>query len=266
MKKNSLTLNIIYIVISFGYVVLLGSCAPAKNVVYFQNLPKDTNLPNLVDNNFELKIRENDLLYIGITSPDPVGTLLFNSPQGAVAASGQSAGNNNTTGYLVDKEGKIIFYKLASIHVEGLTREELKLRLQKDLAPYLKDAVVTVRFLNNHITVLGEVSRPQVLTMSTEKLSLLEAIGLCGDITFTGRKDNILVIREMLGGKQFKRLNLTDKSIFNSPFYYLKPDDVIYVQPTEIKIKNSGNAPQTIGYFLTGLSIAITLLLNLLRR
>lgn len=243
---------------------MLSSCVSEKNLVYFQNLQKDTELHNVVDNNFELKIRKNDMLYIGITSPDPVSTPVFNIPQGSVTSAGQPGSiSNSTIGYLVDKDGNIVLYKLGIIHVEGLTREELKLQLQRDLAPYLKDAVVTVRFISNHITVLGEVAKPQVIIMTTEKLSLLEALGMTGDLTITGRKDNVLLIRETSTGKQFKRLNLTDNSIFNSPFYYLKPDDVIYVEPTKVKIKNSGNTPQIIGYFLTGISIIITLLLNL---
>ena len=99
--------------------------------------------------------------------------------------------------------------------------------------------------------------------MSTEKISLLEALGMTGDITIGGRRDNILLIRETPTGKQFKRLNLTDNSIFRSPFYYLKPDDVVIIEPTKGKIKNSGTTPQTIGYLLSGLTIIITLLLNL---
>ena len=261
MKKNSTILNIFFISCS---VFLFTSCVTEKNLVYFQNLQKDSELHSVVDNSFELKIRKNDLLYVGITSPDPVSTLVFNAPQGPITSSGQpGSSTSNIVGYLVDKDGNIILYKLGIIHVEGLTREQLKVRLEKDLAPYLKDAVVTIRFLSNHVTILGEVTKPQVITMSTEKISLLEALGMTGDITIGGRRDNILLIRETPTGKQFKRLNLTDNSIFRSPFYYLKPDDVVIIEPTKGKIKNSGTTPQTIGYLLSGLTIIITLLLNL---
>ncbi|HEY8688110.1 MAG TPA: polysaccharide biosynthesis/export family protein [Chitinophagaceae bacterium] len=215
----------------------------------------------------ELKIRKNDLLSIIIISPDPVSTPLFNGSQGTSTSSGASSGTSGSTpagGYLVDKDGNIVMYKLGVIHVEGLTRSELKYKLQKDLSPYLKDAVVTIRFLSNHITVLGEVAHPQVLTIPNEQIPLLEAIGQSGDLTITGRRDNILVIRETPNGKQFKRLNLTDNSIFNSPFYYLKPDDVVYVEPTKLKINSSGNTPQIIGYALSGISIFFTLLIYIL--
>jgi len=156
-------------------------------------------------------------------------------------------------------------YKLGTIHVEGLTRNELKNKLQTDLSPYLKDAVITIRFLSNHVTILGEVVRPQVLTMVNEQLPLLDAIGQSGDLTITGRRDNILVIRETDAGKQFKRINLNDNSIFYSSFYYLKPDDVVYVEPTKAKITSTSQRQQIIGYALSGITILITIF-SLLRR
>lgn len=245
----------------------MGSCTPAKNLVYFENLKRDTNIPTLVDNNLELKIRRNDLLFISFASPDPLSNAVFNSPQGSDVTSGSPGGGGSATlnGYQVDNNGNIILYKLGAIRAEGLTRSELKQKLIKEISPYLKDVVVTVRFLSNHITMLGEVGKPQVITMPNDQMTILEAIGMSGDLTITGRRDNVLVIRETPGGKQFKRLNLTDQSIFTSPFYYLKPDDVVYVEPSEIKIKNTGNGPQMISYLIAGSTIVITLLLNIFR-
>jgi Periplasmic protein involved in polysaccharide export len=266
MKIKSFRRHIFYLGIILGSLIIFNSCAPVKNVVYFQNLQKDTTLHNIVNNNFELKIRQNDLLGINIISPDPLSTPLFNGVQGTSTAS--SVGNTSgasSGGFLVDKKGNITVYKLGTIHVEGLTRAELKYRLEKDLAPYLKDAVVTIRFLSNRITLLGEVAKPGVVTMPNEQISLLEAIALSGDLTFTGRRDNILVIRETEAGKQFKRLNLSDNSIFYSPFYYLKPDDVVYVEPTKAKIKNGNQNQQIFGFILSGLSIFITILAYLRR-
>lgn len=266
MKKNSLYFHLFNIFAVIVFLIALASCTPAKNVVYFQNVPQNVTIPALVDNNLELKIRKNDLINISIISPDPVTTPLFNGIPGS-SSSGTSSTPSSAVngGHLVDNKGNITIYKLGVIQVEGLTRNELKQKLQKDLSPYLKDVVVNVTFLNNRVTILGEVSKPQVLTMTTEQLTLLEAFGMAGDILISGRKDNILLIRETPTGKEFKRLNLTDNSIFNSGYFKLRPDDVVYVEPTEVKIKNSGNAPQTIGYLLTGISIALTLILNLLR-
>lgn len=266
MKTKFRILNIFYSSI-FTVSLLLNSCAPTKNVIYFDNLKKDTVLHNLAKNDLELRIRKNDLLSINIISPDPQYTPLYNGLQSVSNSAGESGGSIGTTGgFLVDNNGNITMYKLGKIHVEGLTRNELKQKLERDLSAYLKDAVINVRFLNNHVTMLGEVARPQVLTMPNEQLSILEALGMTGDLTFTGKRDNILVIRETENGKQFKRLNLNDKSIFYSSFFYLKPDDVVYVEPTKFKIRNSGEIQQTISYILSGLSIAITILVNLLRK
>ncbi len=261
MKKKYLTLRTIYL--SIATIVFLGSCTPVKNVVYFQNLQKDTTLHTFVNPNMELKIRKNDLLGINVISPDPVSTPLFNGVQSSAAPS--STGGGPSGGYLVDNDGNIVIYKLGIVHVEGLTRSELKNRLQKDLSPYLKDAVVTIRFLNNHVTLLGEVGRPGIVSMPNEQIPLLEAIGLSGDLTITGRRDNILVVRETATGKQLKRLNLNDNSIFYSPFYYLKPDDVVYIEPNRIKINSSSQTTQIVSYALSGLSIFITLLAYLRR-
>src|ERR1035437_5182382 len=262
MKKKYLTLNTFYTASVICCIAFFGSCAPVKNVVYFENLQKDTTLHNLVNNNFELKIRKNDLLSINIISPDPMSTTLFNGLQGISTPSGASGGTGtgSTGGFLVDNDGNIVIYKLGIVHVEGLTRNELKEHLQKDLAPYLKDAVVTIRFFSNRVPMLGEVAHPQVITMPNEQISALEAIGMSGDLSPTGRRDNILVIRETPNGKQFKRLNLNDNSIFYSSFFYLKPDDVVYVEPTKFKIKNTGQTQQMIGYILSAASILITIL------
>ncbi len=268
MNRKRLPLTIFYIFLAF--IALLSSCSPAKNVVYFQNLPTDTTIQNLVNRNMELKIRKNDILSINIISPDPSTTPLFNGIQNvstSVSAAGAgSSGAGAGAGYLVDNDGNIAIYKLGVIHVEGLTRSELKQKLQKDLAPYLVDAVITIRFLSNHITMLGEVAKPQVINIPNEQISLLDAIAQSGDLTITGRRDNILIIRETETGKQFKRLNLSDKSIFSSPFYYLKPDDVVYIEPTESKIKSTTQTQQIVSYALSGVTILITVLSLLLRR
>jgi polysaccharide export outer membrane protein len=266
MKKKRLPINIFYIFLA--YIILIFSCSPVKNVVYFQNLANDTTIQILVNKNMELKIRKNDLLSISIISPEPVSTALFNGTQNASASSGATGASTPTTagGHLVDNEGNIAIYKLGVMHVEGLTRSELKQKLQKDLAPYLVDAVINIRFLSNHVTMLGEVSKPQVINIPNEQISLLEAIAQSGDLTITGRRDNILIIRETERGKQFQRLNLSDKSIFASPFYYLKPDDVVYVEPIKLKIKSTTQTPQIVSYALSGVTILITVLALFLRR
>ena len=141
-----------------------------------------------------------------------------------------------------------------------MTRRELTSRLTKDLVPYLKDPVVTVKYTNQHIVVLGEVGHPQLLPMPAESITILDAIAASGDLTVTGRRDNILVIRDSETGKQFHRLNLNETSILASPYYYLRPDDVVYVEPTKLKLKTNPQNQALVGYILSGVSILILLL------
>ena len=235
--------------------LIFQSCTSMKNVVYFENIQKDSTLKTLVSNNFEAKIRKSDIISIAVSSISP-DVFVYNN---AVASASATAGAA-PVGYQLDNAGNIVFPKLGTIHVEGMTRNELRAKITKDLSLYLKEPVVTVRFLNQHITVLGEVGHPQVLPMPAENMSILEAIGASGDLTYTGRRDNILVIREGDNGKEFHRLNLNNSSILASPYYYLKPDDVVYVEPTKVKLKNVAQTQAIIGYVLSGLSIVIIIL------
>lgn len=238
-----------------GFMIAVSSCTTTKNVIYFENVQKDTTLKTLVSKDFEAKIRKNDVISIVVSSISP-DVFVYNN---SVASSTGSAGAA-PAGYQQDEDGNILFPKLGIIHVEGLTRSELRSKLTKELSPYLKDPIVTVRFLNQHITVLGEVAKPQVLAMPAESMTLLDAIGASGDLTYTGRRDNILVIRDGNQGKEFHRLNLNNSSILASPYYYLKPDDVVYVEPTKVKLKNTTQSQAIIGYVLSGLSILVIIL------
>lgn len=228
---------------------LLLSCATPKNTAYFQTIKKDTTLSSTATKNFDLKIVPGDLLSVNITSASPELSSLFNS-----------ASSGSTTGYLVDKAGNIQFYKLGNIKVTGLTRTQVKEKLEADLAPYLKDPVATVRFTNHKITVLGEVGSPGVLDLATDQLTLLEAIGKSGDLTKNAKRENILVIRQTESGKEFRHLNLLDHSIFTSPYYYLQNEDVVYVEPERAKADGQ-KTQQTISYVLSGISI-LTLILS----
>ncbi|MEO5648641.1 MAG: polysaccharide biosynthesis/export family protein [Ginsengibacter sp.] len=231
-----------------SFIILLGSCNTVKKTIYFQDLPNDTTLTKLVSKNFESKIQKGDLLGISVASLSPENTTIFNAPQDAVGT---------LTGYLVDEAGNIQFVKLGTVQAAGLTRKELKMNLEKTLSPFLTQAVVTVGFLNRHVTMMGGVS-PQVLPMITDNMTILDALAASGDIGTRGRTDNILVIREKEDVKEFKRISLTDKSIFYSPYFYLQPNDIVYVEPVKEKMKTS--VPQIISYVTTGFTFLIFIL------
>lgn len=209
--------------------LMVSSCTTSKQALYFKNLPNDTTLTNLISKDFESKIQKSDLLGITVASLSPENTALYNAPQNA---------EGTQAGYLVDENGNLEFIKLGTIHVEGMTRKELKARLEKDLTPYLAQSVVAVSFLNRHITLIGAVS-PQVMPISSEHMTLLDALASSGDIGARGRMDNVLVIRNQGEDKVFKRLDLTDESLFYSPYFYVQPNDIVYVEPVKVVTNNT---------------------------
>ena len=229
------------------FIISLSSCNTAKKTIYFQDLQKDTTLTNLVSKNFANKIQTGDLLSITVSSLSPENTAIYNAPQNTSGA---------LTGYLVDENGTIQFIKLGNLRVAGMTRKELKTKLEIDLTSYLSQVIVAVGFLNRHVTMMGAVS-PQVLPITADNMTILDALASSGDIGTKGRTDNILVIREKEDGKEFKRLNLTDKSIFYSPYFYLQPNDIVYVEPVKERVNKTA---QIISYVTAGISFLILIL------
>jgi polysaccharide export outer membrane protein len=227
--------------------VILNSCSVSKKTTYFQNIPNDTTLNNLVSKDFEPKIQKGDLLSITVASLSPENTVIYNAPQNAQGL---------VPGFLVDGQGDIQFIKLGTIHVAGMTRKELKAKLEKDLTPYLAQTVVAVGFLNRHVTMMGGVS-PQILPMPNDNMTILDALAASGDIGVKGKTDNVLVIREKGNSREFKRLNLTNDSVFYSPYFYLQPNDIVYVEPVKVKVDK---APQIISYIITGISLFFLIL------
>lgn len=225
------------------------SCKAPASVAYFQTIKRDTTLQNTAAKDFDIKIKPDDQLAIGITSASSELSGQFNASQ-------TNAGGN--AGYLVDRKGNIQLYKLGDVRVAGLSRDELKEKLQKELSPYLKDPMVTVRFLNQRVILMGEVGQPGVLTFNSDQINILEALGQRGDLTKNARRDNILLIRQTDTGKEFRHLNLLDNSIFNSPYFYLQSEDIVYVEPEK---KKTTNTQQIISYVLTGFSI-VTLIVS----
>lgn len=216
-----------------------GSKKAQKELTYLQgNL--DT-LPNLTVPVKETTIQKGDLLSIIFFSDNPEATAIYNQQQiavpsstsagGVISGSTSSNGSGNliTNGYQVDPNGDIYIQSLGRIHVEGLTRSELSTMLSDKLTPYLKNPYANVRFLNSKITVFGEVSKPGSYAIPLEKVSVLEVLGMAGDLTVYGRRDNILVIREQNGKREFGRIDLRNRDLFQSPYYYLQQNDIVYV-------------------------------------
>lgn len=235
-------------------ILFLVSCNTAKNTNYFQGIKNDTTLSHLVSKNFEPKIQKGDLLSITVSSLSPENTALYNAPQNAEAAA---------TGFLVDSAGNISFFKLGSVHVEGMTRMGLKEQLQEDLIPYLAQTVVSVGFLNRHVTLMGGGISSQVLPIPNDNMTLLDALAMAGDIGEKGKKDEVMVIRENGNSRVFKKLDLTNESVFYSPYFYLQPNDIIYVKPNQVKEKFK--AAQIISYVTTAISLYLLIFTRLVK-
>jgi polysaccharide biosynthesis/export protein len=235
------------------------SCGNTRTITYMQGKFDTTALSKVPITN--PTIQKGDLLSIIVYSDNPAATAIYNqsvmtmpgSSGGASAASTNSGGGTGsntgaqqgvtsptTPGYLVDDEGNIEFQGLGILHVEGLTKPDLKNLLDTKLKDtLLKNPYYTIRFLNYKFSILGEVTHPGVFNIPGERISLLEAIGLAGDLTFYGRRDNVLIIRETGGKREFQRLDLTKPDIMASPYFYLQQGDLVYVEASRGKIAAS---------------------------
>lgn len=262
MFFNKLFPICIFIVLIFSQM----ACTNSKHLSYFPTIA-DTSIA-LVNKDFEPTIQSGDILFIAVTSLDPASSALFNSANSLPAQSSMGATNmaqNVTTGFLVNAKGDIEIPKIGKVIARGKTKAELSSFLQESLLPYLKDPVVTIRFMNYRVTVLGEVARPSTVTVSNERVSILEALGLCGDLTMYGNRTNILLIHENNGVKELHRINLNDNSLFSSPYYYLHSNDVLYVEPNKSKAYSSSLTPMVLPSVLGGLSILLVLINILLK-
>ena len=252
-------------------IMLIGSCSGSKQVAYFQNI--DSISLAASRGLYEAKIMPKDELTITVITTNPQASAPFNlTVSNTIGSSGQlSTGQGALQGYLVDNNGNINFPVLGTIHVGGLTKNQAEEKIRDGVKPYLaasENPIVTVRMSSYRVTVVGEVGSPRVIPVSTEKMSIIEALAQAGDLSIYGKRNNVLLIREdATGQKQAHRLNLNDANIFNSPYYYLQQNDIIYVEPNGVKAKNSGiGSSTTIWFSFIGIVTSVaSLVVNILR-
>lgn len=218
---------------------LFGSCVQHRDLISFQESQLPLGAPTDITNFSEVHIQPNDVLRITVHSFNEMAAQPFNLDISSLMQSGAAASNPSVlllTGYMVDSLGMINFPVLGQVKLGGLTLHTATDTLQAKLLPYLRDAVVNMRFLNYRYTILGEVNTPGTYTTMNKRLTLLEAIGTAGDLTNYANRENILVIREQDGKREFARLNLKRDEVFVSSFFYLQQNDIIYVEPTKAKV------------------------------
>ncbi|RRC99105.1 polysaccharide biosynthesis/export family protein [Prevotella sp. OH937_COT-195] len=222
-------------VIVIALIVLFGSCGSTKKIVYFQGA--DTIDLSQSRGLYDARIMPKDLINIHISTSDPNAAKPFNKDinNNNYGMSTES----NIYGYLVDNKGNINFPMVGTIHLEGLTTRECEALILSLIKPYMAESekpVVTVRMTSYHVTIIGEAGS-RIIPVTREKMSIVEAIASAGDLTMYGKRDNILLVREDKNGqKSTHRLDISKADIFNSPYYYLQQNDIIYIEPNRSKI------------------------------
>jgi polysaccharide export outer membrane protein len=221
LLRNKQILLLLFVVF---IIALTQSCTTPKNATYFNKLVRDTVIQTNLIKFPELIIQKNDLLGISVSSLNTELDEKFNKT--GMIKSGFQFGD----GFLVNENGSINIHFLGFVQVEGLTRNQLREKLEKDLTTYLKEPIVTIQFLNKKVTVMGEVKAPQVVFLTEEYTPLIDVLVKCGDLGKDAFVNDVMVIRDSINFKQVKHINLEDHSLLSSPWYYVKPNDVVYVK------------------------------------
>lgn len=247
-------------------VLLLSSCASPRKISYFQDLQQG--MPVEIQNPIQITIKAEDKISIVISSKDPQLADLFNLPIVAhrvgQSQNSLSSQNQQVSNYTVNSLGEIDFPVLGKIHISGMSREEIAGYVKNELITknLIKDPVVTVEFTNLGISVLGEVNKPGRYTIDRDKITLLDALGMAGDLTIYGKRENILVLRQV-GGKQVSyKIDLSSgHDLYASPIYYLQQNDVVYVEPNNTRARQSttnGNNVISTSFWLSVASLLTT--------
>lgn len=248
---------LIYLVILLNY-----SCTSYKNVPYYQDVKRNSTSSEKIVNYSPLIMQPGDLLGFNVVSLNHDADLIFNYNLRSDAGNLDRAQQGTVVGYLIDQDGNINMPMLGLVKVSGYTTKEISTLLALKLETYLSKPVVNVRILNFKISVLGDVTSPGSFSIQNEKVTINEALSLAGDLTITALRNNVLLIREKDGERSYINIDLTTKSTFNSPYYYLKNNDILYVQPSRTKLVNQDGTFQRIGIIFSALTILVYLLRN----
>lgn len=240
------------VAVLFLVMIIVGSsCNTAKKVPYFKNVPDTLRSTTMAVEQAEFKapkIQSDDILQVNIQTIDSKSTEFMASTE-----------KREQPGYRVDRNGNIELPLIGKVKVEGLTISQARSKIYELASQYYKNPVITVSFSNFRITVLGEVNRPGSYIAQTEKVGLLDALALAGDLTIAGKRENVMLIREGSdGSKQITRFNLNSTATFRSPYYFMQTGDIIYVEPVVAKAR-SGTIDQTRDRYITYISTSVTL-------
>lgn len=266
MKKN-IYLNIFLL---STLIAVFSSCVSQKQVAYFQ---KEPNQPDTIKvaQAYVPKIQPGDILSIYVSSLNSAASSFFNPYSPAPAASTDATTalgtapltQSSANGFLVDPSGNIEYPILGAIKVGGLSTVQARDTIKNKVKNYLKEPTVNVRFLNYKVSIMGEVARPSVYVIPNEKVTLPEALSMAGDLTIYAKRENIMVVRETDGKKEFGRVNLNTREVFSSPYYYLHSGDLVYVEQGKGKAAQSDQAYRILPIVLSALTVLSLLLYRL---
>lgn len=252
--KNNFFKNITVISV---IILLSSSCVSKKNVVYLQQgigIQKDT-----VTSKYEPKLQPDDILMIVISAENPEAAIPYNQMLVAFQNNTATIAQPSLQSYLIDKDGYVEFPIVGKLKLGGLTRIEAINKIKSLLEPHVKEPTVNVRILNFKVSVIGEVNKPGSFSIQSERITILEALSLAGDLTIYGNRNSILIIRDNEGLKTIAKVDITKRDFINSEYYYLSQNDQIYVEPNKTKANASVIGPDVTVAF-SALSILVTIL------
>lgn len=237
------------------------SCTPYKNIPYFQDLRRDSITTENITNYTPVTIQPGDQLGIHVTSLNVEASALFNYNLERPSGGGNldRSEQNAVVGYYVDTDGNILMPLIGAVKAQGYTTSEFGKILESKLALYTSKPNVNVRYQNFKVSVMGDVRSPNVYMIYNERTTIPEVLSMAGDLNITGIR-RIVLVRELDGKRQYIPIDLTAKDVFNSPYYYVKKNDLIYVQPNEQRAANDGSTFQRASLVISVLSIIAVLL------
>ena len=256
--KKIINLSLLLLVSLFIF-----SCASKDKIIYYENAEKD--ISNSVQK-VNTRIQPDDVLMIIVSALDPDLAIPFNltSTSTVMRENQAGVGQQSQQLYLVDGNGNIEFPVIGQINVLNKTKQDIIDELQSKISVYINNPIINVRIMNFKVTVQGEVNRPGVHTITSERLTITEALSLSGDLTIYGNRNNILIIREENGERISERIDLTKTDFINSPFYYLKQNDIVYVEPNKTRVNASAVGPNS-SIFISIASLMITIIALIVR-
>jgi polysaccharide export outer membrane protein len=239
MMKNQLLTTFLVLM------VLLTSCASYKENIYFQGLERNPEMSYKITNFSPPTIQPGDVLALNVKSLNADGSAIFNSSSSSAGtAKGKDSNSpaSENSGYLVNKDGEIQLPLVHSVKVGQLSLEDAAATIKNKITPFLKEPEVSVSFMNFKVSVLGDVAHPDVINVSDEKFSITDALSRAGDLTPTANRKSILLVREVDGKRKYVNIDITSPRLFESPYYYLKSNDLIYVEPGKEKFASQNTA------------------------